>query len=89
MIRKPIAFPNRAPLTRRSAALLVQEASRFESRLMIEHDAKIVNAKSMLGLLSLGADAQAGLCLLAEGPDEAEAAAAVEELLHSDQLAGA
>ena len=56
---------------------------------MIEHDAKIVNAKSMLGLLSQGADAQAGLCLLAEGPDEADAAAAVEALLNSEQLAGA
>ena len=31
MIRKPISFPNRSPLTRRSAALLVREASRFES----------------------------------------------------------
>ena len=51
MIRKPISFPNRSPLTRRSAALLVREASRFESRLMIEHNAKIVNAKSMLCLL--------------------------------------
>lgn len=56
---------------------------------MIEHNAKIVNAKSMLGLLSLGADAQAGLCLLAEGPDEAAAADAMEALLKSDQLVGA
>ena len=89
MIRRPITFPHCAPLTRRGAALLVQEASRYESRLMIEHDAKIVNAKSMLGLLSLGADAQAGLCLLAEGPDEAAAADAMEALLKSDQLVGA
>ena len=73
----------------RISALLVREASRFESRLMIEHNAKIVNAKSMLGLLSLGADAQAGLCLLAEGPDEAAAADAMEALLKSDQLVGA
>ena len=76
MIRKPISFPNRSPLTRRSAALLVRDASRFESRLMIEHNAKIVNAKSMLGLL-------------AEGPDEAAAADAMEALLKSDQLVGA
>ena len=89
MIRKPIFFPTHAPLTRRSAALLVREASRYEARLMIEHNAKIVNAKSMLGLLSLGADAQTGLCLLAEGPDEAAAADAMEALLKSDQLVGA
>lgn len=68
MIRKPISFPNRSPLTRRSAALLVREASRFESRLMIEHNAKIVNAKSMLGLLSLGADARRGCACWPRAP---------------------
>ena len=88
MIRKPISFPNRSPLTRRSAALLVREASRFESRLMIEHNAKIVNAKSMLGLLSLGADAQSRLQLLAEGPDEEAAAEGIIKLLSSDALMG-
>ena len=88
MSRRPIIFPPRAPLTRRGAALLVQEASRYESRLMIEHDAKIVNAKSMLGLLSLGADAQGSLQLLAEGPDEEAAAEAVIKLLSSDVLTG-
>ena len=88
MIRRPIIFPHCAPLTRRGAALLVQEASRYESRLMIEHDAKIVNAKSMLGLLSLGADAQGSLQLLAEGPDEEAAAEAVTKLLSSDVLTG-
>ena len=48
---------------------------------MIERDQKIVNAKSMLGLLSLGLEAQSGMVLLAEGPDEAEAVAAIEQLL--------
>lgn len=86
MIRKPISFPQGEPLNRRSAALLVQTASRYESRLMIEHQTKIVNAKSMLGLLSLGSDVRTGLQLLAEGPDERQAAAALEELLASDAL---
>ena len=88
MIRRPITFPHCAPLTRRGAAMLVQEASRYESRLMIEHDAKIVNAKSMLGLLSLGADAQGRLQLLAEGPDEEAAAEGIITLLSSDALMG-
>ncbi len=88
MIRRPITFPHCAPLTRRGAAMLVQEASRYESRLMIEHDAKIVNAKSMLGLLSLGADAQGRLQLLAEGPDEEAAAEGIIKLLSSDALMG-
>lgn len=86
MIRKPISFPQAVPLDRHSAALLVQTASCYESRLMIEHQAKIVNTKSMLGLLSLGSDAHTGLQLLAEGPDEAQAVAALEELLASDAM---
>ena len=48
---------------------------------MIEHEQKLVNAKSMLGLLSLGLDDQKSMILLVEGPDEAEAAAAVEKWL--------
>ena len=81
MIRKPISFPGNAPLTRSLAAEVVQTASAFEARVMIQHKQKIVNAKSMLGLLSLGLDAQSGMVLLAEGPDEAEAVAAIEQLL--------
>lgn len=81
MIRQPITFPGGKPLTRTAAAQIVQVTSRFACRLMIERDQKIVNAKSMLGLLSLGLEAQSGMVLLAEGPDEAEAVAAIEQLL--------
>lgn len=81
MIRKPITFPNCAPLTRAMAAEVVQTASSFEARVMIQCNQKIVNAKSMLGLLSLGADDQASMVLMAEGADEAAAAEAVLALL--------
>ena len=81
MIRKPITFPGNVPLTRAMAAEVVQTASRFEARVMIQRDQKIVNAKSMLGLLSLGADDQADMVLMAEGDDEAAAVAAVLSVL--------
>ena len=81
MIRKPISFPGDAPLTRALAAEVVQTASRFEARVMIQRDQKIVNAKSMLGLLSLGADDQANMVLMAEGADEEAASAAVLAVL--------
>ncbi len=77
MIRKPISFPGNVPLTRALAAEVVQAASAFEARVMIQHNQKIVNAKSMLGLLSLGADDQSNMLLIAEGKDEAAAAEAV------------
>ncbi len=81
MIRKAIAFPDNVPLTRAMAAEVVQLASSFESRVMIQRDQKIVNAKSMLGLLSLGVDDQARMVMIAEGPDEEAAADALLKLL--------
>jgi len=81
MIRKPISFPENQPLTRALAAEVVQTASRFEARVMISRHQKIVNAKSTLGLLSLSAEDQNDLVLVADGQDEAEAVAAIEALL--------
>ena len=81
MIKQPIAFPSGQPLNRSSAAQLVQIANRYDCRVMIEHSQKLVNAKSMLGLLSLGVDDQAEMMLLAEGPQEAQAVAAIQEWL--------
>ena len=81
MIKQPIAFPAGQPLNRSSAAQLVQIANRYDCRVMIEHNQKLVNAKSMLGLLSLGIDDQCNMMLLADGPDEAAAAAAIQEWL--------
>ena len=81
MIRKPIVFPGNAPLTRALAAEVVQTASGYDARVMIQREQKIVNAKSMLGLLSLGVDDQANMMLVAEGPDEEAAVAAVLKVL--------
>ena len=81
MIRKPIAFPDNQPLTRALAAEFVQTANRFEARVMISRHQKIVNAKSTLGLLSLSAEDQNDLVLIAEGPDEAAAVEAIAALL--------
>ena len=81
MIHKPISFPGNVPLTRALAAEVVQTASTFEARVMIQREQKIVNAKSMLGLLSLGTDDQANMVLIADGVDEAAAAAAVVAVL--------
>ncbi len=77
MVVKPITFPNQQPLTRSLAAQVVQVASRFDSRVMIRRHQKVVNAKSMLGLLSMDADEQNELFLVAEGTDEEAAAEAV------------
>ena len=81
MIRIPISFPGNVPLTRALAAEVVQTASQFDARVMIQREQKIVNAKSMLGLLSLGTDDQTNMVLIAEGADEKDAAQAVQAIL--------
>lgn len=82
MIKQPLMFPEGVMMTRTNAAALVQAACRFEARIMIERGQKIVNAKSTLGLLSLSAEDQTNLTLIAEGPDEEAAVAALLELLN-------
>ncbi len=78
MIRTPLNLKPMLPFDRTSAALVAHTASRFESRLTLETDRFILNAKSMLGLLSQPSFGD-GLCeLVADGPDEG---LAVESLL--------
>ena len=81
MIRQPIVFPESRPLNRSLAAEFVQLTNRFEARVMISRHQKIVNAKSTLGLLSLTAEDQTDLVLIAEGPDEQAVVDAILELL--------
>lgn len=83
MIKKAIAFPKGQPLNRASAGQLVQIATRFECRVMIEQNQKLVNAKSMLGLLSLGLEDEGGMQLLVDGVEEEAAAAAIVEWLNA------
>ena len=78
MIRKELKIEDASHLQSRPAALLVQEACKFASRIWVEQGGKTVNAKSMMGVLSLGSLAEDRLVLVVEGEDEQAAAEAVE-----------
>ena len=80
MIRKPIVFPADQVLQRSTATRFVQVVNHFDARIMIERKDKVVNAKSMLGLLSLGIGGE-DLMLVVDGPQEAEAAEAIQALM--------
>ncbi|MBQ2699690.1 MAG: HPr family phosphocarrier protein [Clostridia bacterium] len=80
MIRTPIAFPADQVLQRSTATQFVQVANHFDARIMIERKDKIVNAKSMLGLLSLGVGGD-DMILLVDGPEEEKAAEAILALM--------
>ena len=81
MIKKPVTVKLRDGLDARPIALLVQEASQYASRVYIEVADKKVNAKSIMGMMSLSMGAGEEFTVVAEGEDEAEAVAGVERFL--------
>lgn len=62
-------------------AMLVQVASRFESKVCLEFGTKTVNAKSIMGMMSLGANTGDSVTVTANGADEKEAVEVVSEYL--------
>ena len=56
MIRKPMTVQLASGLEARPVAVLVQVASQYESKIYVEIDNKKVNAKSIMGMMSLGLD---------------------------------
>ena len=70
MIKKSVAVMLKGGLEARPVAMLVQVASQHESTIHIEVDGKKVNAKSIMGMMSLGLDSGESLVVTAEGNDE-------------------
>ncbi|MCQ2527356.1 MAG: HPr family phosphocarrier protein [Lachnospiraceae bacterium] len=68
-------------LEARPIALLVQEAGKFDSRIHLEIGTKKVNAKSIMGMMSLGLTNGDDLTIIADGSDEEAAVAALAEFL--------
>lgn len=71
----------------RPATLLVQTASKFTSEITLEYKGKSVNLKSIMGVMSLGVGQGADVVITAEGADEAEAIAGIEETMKKEGLA--
>lgn len=68
-------------LEARPIALLVQEASKYESKIYIQSGDRKVNAKSIMGMMSLGLDNGEALTVSAEGTDEQAAMDGIEHFL--------
>lgn len=77
MIERVFVIRNRLGLHARPAALLVQEASKFKSQIIVVKDGLEVNGKSVMGLMLLAAEAGSKLRIRADGPDEMKALEAV------------
>lgn len=81
MIRKEIKLCGYERLQSRSAALLVQEACKYSSRILIEQGGKTANAKSMMGVLSLNVPSRESMALIIDGVDEQKAMDAMNPLM--------
>lgn len=84
MIEKEIVVKCESGLHNRQATYFVQKANEFESSLWLEFDGKKMNAKSLLGIMSLSVVTGAEVTISASGPDEAAAVEALEKLLQRD-----
>ncbi|MCI5699313.1 MAG: HPr family phosphocarrier protein [Lachnospiraceae bacterium] len=82
MIKKPVTIQLQSGLETRPAALLVQVASQYKSEVYLEvGNQKRVNAKSIMGMMTLGLDSGDKVVVTANGDDEEEAIQEIEAYL--------
>ena len=85
MFTQEVTVNNEVGLHARPATYFIQKANEFKSGIWVEKDERRVNAKSLLGVLSLGIVKGTTITLIADGPDAKEAVESLTQLV-SDQL---
>ena len=85
MIKKPITIQLASGLEPRPVAVLVQVASQYNSKIYVEDGDRKVNAKSIMGMMTLGLDAGEEITLSANGDDEEAAMTSIEKYLSNNQ----
>lgn len=84
MYTQEITVKNEVGLHARPATYFIQKANEFKSGIWVEKVERRVNAKSLLGVLSLGIAQGDTITLIADGTDEQEAVAALKELIENN-----
>ena len=84
MYVKEAIVNNQVGLHARPATFFIQKANEFKSSIWVEKDERRVNAKSLLGVLSLGIVKGTAIILIADGADEKEAVEALVALIDSN-----
>ena len=85
MLKKSMKIQLKNGLEAGPVAVLVQVASQHESSVYIESEGKKVNAKSIMGMMSLGLDSGEEVTVIADGKDEEEAVANIEKFLSGQE----
>ena len=83
MFVKDVMVQNQVGLHARPATFFIQKANEFKSSIWIEKEERRVNAKSLLGILSLGIVGGTSIRIIADGADEQQAGDALVELVES------
>ena len=83
MITKEVTVKNSVGLHARPATFFIQKANTYKSSVWVEKDERRVNAKSLLGVLSMGIVCGTTITLIADGADEEEALAGLVELIEN------
>ena len=85
MLSKKITIEIPSGLEARPVAMLVQVASQFESEIYVECGNKHVNAKSIMGMMTLCLTAGEAITVVAEGDDEEQAVSEIEKYLKNQE----
>ncbi len=84
MYMKEVVVQNQVGLHARPATFFIQKANEYKSSIWVEKDSRRVNAKSLLGVLSLGITKGITITIIAEGSDEEQAVSDLIELISSN-----
>jgi phosphotransferase system HPr (HPr) family protein len=84
-IKKTVIVRNKQGLHARPAAMFVQVANKYESRITIIRDEERVNGKSIMGILMLGAEQGCQVILEADGKDAEQAIVELEKILTNEE----
>ena len=84
MVSHNVKVQNSVGLHARPATFFIQKANEFKSSIWVEKDDRRVNAKSLLGVLSLGIVKGAEISIIVDGSDEEEAVKTLVELIESN-----
>lgn len=84
MYMKDVVVQNQVGLHARPATFFIQKANEFKSRIWVENDDRRVDAKSLLGVLSLGITKGLTITIIADGPDEEDAVNGLVNLVSSN-----
>lgn len=83
MVEVEVEITNRAGIHTRPASLIVKTAAKFKCEVFLNKDGYGINAKSIIGVMTMGAGKGTKLTICTEGEDEEEAAKALSELISS------